>query len=78
MSFRLFILTVLVVIALINMAINYQTVEYYFLWAKGSLPLSIISLFSMAYGLIIGVFYLGYIKAHRRLLKKNSKKEQGN
>lgn len=76
MSFRLFILTLMFVIAIINMALNTQKVEFQFLWSSGSSSLSVIHLFSMAYGVVIGVLYIGYVRANQnqKVVLKNQKK----
>lgn len=76
MSFRLFILTLMFVIAIINMALNTHKVEYYFLWSHGSMPLSVVGLFSMAYGVLVGVLYVGYVRANQiqKMEKKKDKK----
>ncbi len=75
MSFRLFLLTIMFVIAIINMALNTHSVEYYFLWSNGKLPLSVVGLFSMAYGVLTGVLYVGYVRANQ-IQKIQQKKEK--
>jgi uncharacterized integral membrane protein len=69
----------MVVIAVINMALNYHKVEYYFLWNSGTMPLSLVTLFAMAYGVVMGVLYLGYVRSNqkqkRALLEQKKKKD---
>lgn len=73
MSPKLFFLTIMAILALIHIAINSHSVEFRILWQENNLPLSVITLFAMAFGMLFGMLYLSFIRTNQE--KKRQMKE---
>jgi len=65
MTFRLFIISLMAILAFYHIAVNSHPVSFTILWQTSTLPLSLITLFSMSFGALFGILYLSFVRSNQ-------------